>query len=61
MMGLLLAAGVIGSIGIIIGVLLGVASERSWSARSFRAITAADADSRAVTAWPTPSPQGLPL
>ncbi len=52
MTGLLFAAVVIGAIGIVIGVLL---SGKSWSGPSCRAITAAAADSPAVTGLRMPS------
>ncbi len=63
MMGLLMAAGIIGAIGIIIGVLLGLASEKLkvevdekeiLVRKSCPAITAAAADTRDVTHWQRP-------
>lgn len=60
MTGLLLAAVVIGAIGIIIGVLLGIASEKfkvevdekkSWCVQNFRATTVVVVVSRDVTVW----------
>lgn len=70
MMGLLMAAGIIGAIGIIIGVLLGLASEKLkvevdekeiLVRAELRAITAAAADSRDVTVWQARLPPELQL
>ena len=66
--GIIIAAAVVGIVGIVIGVLLGIASEKfkvevderedGWSAQSFPEITAAAAATRAATPWPRPSPPG---
>ena len=70
MMGLLMAAGIIGAIGIIIGVLLGLASEKLkvevdekeiLVRAELPAITAAAADSRDVTVWQARLPPELQL
>ena len=60
--GIIIAAAVVGIVGIVIGILLGIASEkfkvemreRSLYVQSFRAIIAAAADMQAATPWPRP-------